>query len=341
MGFSTDETLLNSINLDSINQYRQFIDQIKPILMEEAGYEYTPTTKNAGFTGGGQAYKAIRATGYYSGKLSKENAAKQFGMTQDEFGKVATLAKQYHNLSYHRGGHPDIDTSMAALDKQISEFTVGSQKLQKTAAQLAKEAEMAEIEKQQMELTKAQAERQRKALAGEIETSPILQKQIQDEFNVFKENQARAGNVIVGDNIENAVGKGTAAIESLARFKDNATAAKQREIDSIVNQTPLYYQGLGISSDLTQTSPYQSDFGGLSSLSLSAMQPFQFNRQMNVYQAINSKNQSKKSGLGTALGGLAGAAGGYALGNYLMPGVGGMPGAQIGMGLGSGFGSLF
>jgi hypothetical protein len=39
MSFSTDENALNSINLDSVTQYKQFIEQLKPLMLDQSGYQ--------------------------------------------------------------------------------------------------------------------------------------------------------------------------------------------------------------------------------------------------------------------------------------------------------------
>lgn len=358
MGFSTDETLLNSINLDSINQYRQFIDQIRPILMQEAGYEEVDSMKSAGYSKGNEVFERVRATGYYDGKLDQGNAARQLGVSQSEFDKLQKLGKEYYNLEQRPVSRDMINSKnkevaklaketfgrLDAINKEVSSFQIGTKTLQKTAAQLAKEKEFAALQDQQLAITKAQADRQQKALAGEIETSPILQKQIQDEFNTFKENQARAGNVIMGDNIDNATGKGSAAIESLRAFKDNATAAKQREIQSIIQgETPLYYGGLGLAGNVRTAAP-NLPYGGLSSMSLSGMQPFQFDRQMNWNQQMaqmGSKSSSGKSGLLGSLGGSALGIGAAAMFPGTLGLTGALQGAQLGSLFGGGAGTLF
>lgn len=341
MGFSTNEQTLNNINLDSINQYRDFMSQIKPILLQESGYEEIAGTKALGFGDGRELYYTMKdlggVSGTSNGKVKAQTVADSMGVSLPEFEQLRTLAKDWYSSRTTAARTPEQLTEKAAKEKAINDkiagFQIGTKSLQKTATRLAQEKELQEVQKQQLELSKAQAERQRKALAGEIGPSDILTKGINDDFGAFKEAQARAGNVILGDDPFTAVGKGTAAIENLARFKDNAKAAMQREVQSIIQgETPLFYQGLGISGANTMRSPYSPDYGGLSSMSLAGQQPFQFNRQMDYnWAALNSsKSRSGKSGL---LGGLAGAG----IGGLL----GGPMGASVGFNIGQGTGQAF
>lgn len=337
MAFSTDETLLNSISLDSIRDYKMYIEQMRPIMLAESGFkEIDDPAYNEGLL---RAQDKVRLTqekiSYFRDQLSQ---------TQDK-NQIAILQKTINDLS-------DPANGQIALDKkELESFQANTPKmrLEKTPERVALEERFKKLEAEQLSLSEKQLKRQQDALEGKIETSPILQKAITDQFNQFKESQARAGNVIMGDDPFNAVAKGSAAQESLRAFQDNAKAEKQREIQAIVQgETPLTYGGLELASGLSGRRAYAMpgapDYAGATSLSLSGQQPFQFDRQMQYnYDAMNraSKTTSGKSGL---LGSMAGAGIGLGIA-AAFPGALPMTTAMGAMGMGSqfggGFGSLF
>lgn len=351
MGFTNDELLLNDINLDSIADYKKYLDQLRPILMEESGFKEITKATPLGIRF--EDYQKTVEQGYSAG-LSETEIANKLGVSRDEFKTLDQFRIKAGGLynqaeSYAAQARSSSNPSQkAALEAQAQSLyeqanaartelqttTFNRTSLEKTAERKALEDRYKKLEDEQLKLTELQSKRQQDAIQGKIETSPILQKQIQDEFNAFKESQARAGNIILGEDPFTAVGKGTAAENSLARFQDNAKAAKQREIESIVNQTPLYYQGLGISSGIGSPSqPGFPDISGVSQLSLSGQQPFQFNRQLEFQreQMMNQNTQNRKNRQSQLLGGglqlaatlpfmFAGPAGAAGAGSRMFPG---------------------
>lgn len=208
---------------------------------------------------------------------------------------------------------------------------------------------------QQNELLKKQLERQDKAVSStDIPVSEVLKKQIQDEFNRFKEAQARNGNVILGDDPTTAVAKGSAAQQALGVFQDNSKAAIQREREAVIQgEGALVQNGLNLSSGLTSgmldfaqpgmfageayrrstSLPTQPNFGAVPGITGSAMQPYQFQNQLQFnYDQLRSQRRG-----GSGKSGLFGALGGAAIGGL----VGGPMGASVGSQLGGAAGTLF
>jgi hypothetical protein len=344
MGFSTDEELLNSINLESITQYRDYINQLRPILLGDSGFSEVTTDiplqeglKNALPSQQNQHRRLTASVQELQGEIARREEA---GITTGMFG--TTEGRELgHGIG--RFSTTELKNILQRNTTELETLTgklTKSTKLEKTAERTAMEERYKKLEEQQLALNEAQFARQQAALKGEIATSPILEKEIKDEFAKFKESQARAGNIILGDDPFTAVGKGTAAENTLAKFQDNAKAAKQREIESIINQTPLAYGGMELASggygSRARSTPGAPDISGLSQLSLSGQQPFQFNRQMQMQQQMmNTGTKKQKSGLLTAGGGIGGAllAGSLSGWNPNM--------MQVGMGAGSALGSAF
>ena len=212
-----------------------------------------------------------------------------------------------------------------------------------------------ELEASQQEILGLQTERQRKALAGELEPSDALQTKIQEQYEQFKEAQGRRGNVILGDTLETATAKGTAAEQSLGRFQTTAESLREQERQAIISgENPLLQQGLALSSGLTGAAgqiglmgqflgatpaargalPQAADTGQLSNLFLGAQQPHQLQQQillqqqMQAQQASAASKQRQSGLLGAGIGALGSIAGGV-LGSFGGP-AGTMIGSQLG-----------
>jgi hypothetical protein len=383
MSFTDDETLLNNINLDSISQYKQFIDELKPLMLDQSGYSEVTDPKFA------EGLTPLQA------KLDRYN------QRLDEIPKqLAALAdKGTENWT-------DSDTSLYnALNKETSDITdpnngglvkinqqiaayksnTPQKRLDKTPERAALEkrfnslqdAELSALEEQvnyynsdegkklldnqrknvasQSALSAAQLQRQQDALDGKIGVSDVLSKQIQDQFNTFKEAQARNGNVIMGDSLDSAVAKGSSAQEALRAFQDNAKAAVQREKEAVIQgEGGITQQGLNLSSGLTAGSlqfgspgsftgrdpvynnamPGAPNYAGVSGMTASAAQPYQFQNQLQFnYDQLAAQRRGSGSGRSGLIGSMAGAG----IGGLLAAPTGGMS-IPMGMMLGSQFG---
>jgi len=326
MAFSNDEQLLNDINLSSIKEYAQFIAQLRPLLLQESGFT---EVSNPEFQQGLLERQA---------KVSSisQRIDDQLSAQKNSDGTPKFTREQIVNAINQS---PEIQAAIREVEAYKA--NTPAHRLEKTPERKALEERFKKLEEQQLALTEQQLERQQKALRGEIPMSETLKKQAADEFNVFKEQQARAGNIIIGDSYETAVGKGDAAIKNLSAYKDRVTAAKERELQAIIHgETPLAYGGFELASGATGSRAYSMpgfpDIGGLSQLTLGAQQPFQFNRQLQYnYDALQAqKSENKKNrraqmlsgglqlaamlpfafGGAGAAGAAGGAFGGYAIG---------------------------
>lgn len=380
MAFTNDQAILNGVNLDLVNQYQQYMNALQPLLMDQSGYtkvtspdNISQQTKDA--LSGAQNELDIYNRGR-AGNLSSPDEVTKFGqIIQKYYGGSPSNSNQWNDADANirnQIGQVISSTQNKANNEQVSYAMTPEakanqdaykklaatqlQQLQQQADYLNSDAYKQQVAQQQQisdyqqKNTLALMQRQQDALAGKIGTSPVLQKQINDAFQQFKEAQGKAGNIILGDSVDNAVGKGSAGTEALARFQDNVAAMKQRETESIINQTPLSLASAEASSSLLSglnlgnTGQYASttfnqaygtpqsvNYSGLSGLVSSAQQPYQFDASMYMQQqqmnnALQQQAAQRQSGL------LSGAMqlGGTLLGAYL----GGPVGAQIGQQVG-------
>lgn len=86
------------------------------------------------------------------------------------------------------------------------------------------------------EITRLQLDRFQKALNGELPVSEATKQQKEQDFKLFKEAQARAGNTITGDSVETASADSTPGIQSLENFRKTYALREDEEKRGIVNQ---------------------------------------------------------------------------------------------------------
>jgi len=385
MAFTNDQSVLNGINMDVINQYQQYMNALQPLLLDQSGYKKTLSETNIS-----EATKSKLAVSQKDLDIYNRGRANQL-TTPEETAQFSQIVQKYYGGSPQNSNQwNDADANIrnqlsqqiGVLQNQAENEKVGFeltpeakanqeaykslaatqlQQLQDQATYLNSPEYKAQLQQQQeianlqQKNTLALQKRQADALAGNIKTSPVLQKQINDNFQQFKEAQAKAGNIILGDSIENAVGKGSAATESLAAFQANADALKQQEIDNIINT------GTGLSINSAQASsglfsglnlgntgqfasttfnqaygtPQSPNYSGLSQLALAGQQPYQFDQQLYLQQqqmnnAIAQQNASRKSGLLSGGLQLAGTIGGAIIGGPAGAAVGGQLGSIVG-----------
>lgn len=386
MAFTNDQSNLNSMNLDLINQYMQSINALQPLMLQQSGYQKVTSPDNisqktsdslkqaqadlALFNKGvaGQKLTADESAQYlkvinqYSG-YSRWDNSNQWGDARD---KTTTGINQAINNLQNQSNNEQVGyqlTPEAKANQDAYKQLASTQlkQLQDQATYLNSDAYKAQVAQQQQisdlqqKNTLALQQKAQDALSGNYETSPILKKQISDSFQQFKDAQAKAGNIILGDSIDNAVGKGSAATESLAAFQNNVNASKQNEINAVINQQiPLSMSGAQASSallgglNLNNTGQYasttfnqaygtpaQPNYSGLSQMTLAAQQPYQFDQQLYMQQqqmnaAQQAQTMANRSGLLSGGMQLAGTIGGAFLGGPMGAGIGSQVGGQLG-----------
>lgn len=180
-------------------------------------------------------------------------------------------------------------------------------------------------EQQNFRNLQLQIDRQTRALEGTLPVSEGLEQRRAEEFRVFKEGQARRGNIISGDDSYTATANTTAGMQSLNSFNDTYKLAEDAERRGEIQTGQA---NIGSSLGL-MTSQQNVDFTQLSTLplrNLTALNPFtnqqgllqqrelvntQLASQQNLFsQQVRAQEKSD-------LLGLAGTIGGIGLGYYL------------------------
>jgi hypothetical protein len=288
-----------------------------------------------------QADPVLRATHERTteGLQKVMDALGQFGITKEQ----ALQAAPGEDFGFSTG-----DPNFVPLwIKQVKDFTKELGQIETkitTVREFAKSPELLEQEAiqreslaRQRELTQSILERQIAAQRGETELSPAREQQRQEEFETFKEAQARAGRIILGETPEEAVAKGTAAEQSLRRFQNQLEASRLAEREAVIGQAGQAFGAAQLAGGLAPgffqpaTLPTQPSLLGLQSLQ-TALQPFQFQQQM-ALQAAMLEEQKAASGR-SARSGLLGA--GIGAGGAI---VGGALGGPLGAALLGSFGS--
>jgi hypothetical protein len=373
MAFTNDEAALKGINLDMIQQYYDSINQLKPLMLDQSGY--TEKTRDLSFEDAlkkapkhvqdnYQEYNRLieQSQGYMDnwnptdpwGRMTINNENGTGVFTKDSLAAhIAKLKQDQQDLA--RG----VNTSEKYLEKtpeakaledrfkalQDSQLSALEQQMAylKTPEYQAQVDAQRKLEQQQQTIAQSQADRQMKALNGEIGVSDVLGSQLNESFAAFKEAEARNGNIVMGDSWDNATAKGTAANESLGRFQRTAKAQIQGERDAIIQgESPAYFQNMAVAGgnayggSQTGLGPlsgqaYQFATGGPgmpnylsgSQGALGGMQPYQFDQQMQMQQQMlefqkNQASKQYKSGLISGGAQLLGMGVGAASGPYGM-----------------------
>lgn len=86
-----------------------------------------------------------------------------------------------------------------------------------------------DVSRQNYDNLTLQLDRQGKALRGELPVSEGLSQNIAKEFEIFKENNARLGNQIIGDDPASATSNTTAGTQALKAFRDSVNLSKDTE----------------------------------------------------------------------------------------------------------------
>lgn len=193
----------------------------------------------------------------------------------------------------------------------------------KTADQVEKDQAYNSLLKNQNEVTNLQLDRQKKALAGDLPISEGTTQRKTQEWALFKEQMARAGNPVFGDSPEEAFSTSTAGTQALKAFNANWKLVEDSERrGEITTGASLLNQSIGLSSglrsDAIQTAGAIPDLGTGKLIPgyVGALQPYQFQRQgqFSANAANATANAQREAGMMSMVGNLAGSAAGlYAL----------------------------
>jgi len=209
------------------------------------------------------------------------------------------------------------------LTQQILKFSVTRSKFEKTEERLEQEKRAKEFRGKQEDILNLQAERQEKALRGELPVSEATQRAKQDQFEQFKEAQGRIGNVILGDTPDEAAARGTGAQQALEGFRERFQVAEEAERRGELSQGGALFQsalgqvpslGAGFAGTIPQiASPFGLQAINQASSPFFQQQSLDLQRFALQQQAQQGQRKSSKSGLFGGIGGLAGAGIGLAL----------------------------
>lgn len=346
---------------DNYNEYGRLLKSRSEILNQIDSGTRQGSVDGASFYVGPNGQIVVEEAGFGKGVFSRDTFNQNLmdlKSQQDDLVRGITTTEKYldktdEKKSLEQRFKALESAQLSALEEQLSYLNSPEYK-----GQVSKQRE---LERKQQDIAAAQADRRAKALAGEIGVSDVLGKRLQDEFTQFKESQARAGNIILGDTLEEAVGKGTASNQALERFKNNADMRIQAERDAIIQgETPFFFQDLATSGantygagnvspgsfvggayNFASGAPGMPNYLAGSQGALSGLQPYQFDAQLQLQRDMfNAQRRGGSSGRSGLIGGLAGAG----LGAAFAAPTGGMSmlaGAQLGGLFGSGAGTIF
>lgn len=163
--------------------------------------------------------------------------------------------------------------------------------------------------------------RQKQAMDGTLPISAALQQAQDLSFKSLQEDQSKAGNAIIGDNLDNAVAKTTSGNQALQALRTTYANAKNTEMNNVIqnqSQNPasygnLYMQSGGNANPGVGGAGYAANlYSSLTPMYNSAYQPYQAQQQGQFGADVNNANNTQ-SFYNSMLTGLLGA-GGAALG---------------------------
>lgn len=143
----------------------------------------------------------------------------------------------------------------AALNKYLDSLDTEDYKAYQKAQQ--------DLQAQQTQIALDQGERQKKALAGELPLSQgTIDRKAQD-FQLLKENLARGGNAIIGDDPGSAYSLSSPGSQALKEFNSRYSAIEGQERQGALDTgTSSYLQAVGLTGNLGK-----SDLGTVGQLS--------------------------------------------------------------------------
>lgn len=225
----------------------------------------------------------------------------------------------------------------------IGQTLLGYERTPEAIAAKTRQTELQELSdiatKRQFGLLELSAERQEKALRGELPLSEMSLARKQQEFSALKENLARAGSPIIGDTPETAYALSTAGTQSLEGFQKTWKLIEDAERRGEIAQgAGIYQSGLGLGANLSATGraaglaygatgaqgPLSGGTLGIAPYQFQAQQPYQFDRSLAwQMQQQNEANRAANRAGWAQLGGQLGSAALIAAGYYFGGPVGG------------------
>ena len=280
--------------------------------------------------------------------------------------------RQFSGL-YDANGNLNKDV-VASMQAKINEYQAQTDALSQQAYTNLMDSvkQTGQLDTVSNEIGLAEADRLKKALAGDYTASPGLVNQETRDFNLLKESAGQRGIKIEGDNLFNATSQSTAGNQLLADLRKNAESRRDIERNTIIDQatqanmnrlgfglqrnnqystmiTNPYSQSLGFVNAANQVGPqtllpnYSTVFSGYGDLA----NPYKQNREYNNmlsnanisanYNRDLSKYQNSQNMLGSLLG-IGGMIGGGILGAKLGGPTGAIIGAQAGQQAGQNLG---
>jgi len=366
----------DTINL--LNQFQQQVSELRPLVLEGSGFtEEIDQSKVSEKTKSeialreqeisrleSEGLSAAQAGGLRPGQTAEQRFEQILVQNRDELTQFKAAALREGGTLIKTPQRLEQEKALKELQTTQNEIAAKQAEVlkQRLTAQTGPEAQKAlkkqqELEEQFRDVTGQFIERQQKALAGELPVSQALTRQKQEQFNQFKEAQARQGNIILGNTPEEALAKGTGATAALSKFQERFGILEEQERRGvIVGENPLLQSALGQVGNigiqqfgLSQATPaafgqavgtqpgftgaapnLTGSFGGLLAGQQTLLQPFQSGIQT---------GGTGGGGISPFAGALSGAGLGATIGTQFSPGKGTLFGA-LGGSLIGGLGTL-
>ncbi len=332
-GPSADEQALQKQQLSLLQGQQQQMQAFSPLLASQYGYD-VGQQHSSDWTKTKQELESVRADLHkkvdagqdYSGTYNRmKELENQLANTREfdyTYTKNAQRAAEEEQAAAIRSREMGLTSkSYDLIEQQIADYE------KELAADRALEAEgklspKKQLEKDQLEISLLQAERQRKALQGELPVSEATSAAETKEFQLLKESMARSGNPIIGDSVEDAYSLTTSGAQNLDLFKKRFGLLKDQERRGEISQgAGIFNASYGIANagsetdyarlrDLTgmgsyaQTSnafrsgnPY-ADGAGLAGAYGGALQPYQQDRNMQWQSSMANADRSAQQQAG-------------------------------------------
>jgi len=305
-GPSSEETAINKKILDLLNKQERDMEVFKPILMDEYGIEEVMQDRpdfadlnnvqdymeRGGSFGSAAKDEQVRNTlqeytnswEKKQGLLSKLEEATQAGKTAE----ATQVQEELDQIEQFRQG---VRTDLSKLQTST---------LQLTAERKAENEQIGLLDKANREIALAKAERQKLALEGKIPISTGTSLRKQEQFSLLKEGASRMGHTIEGDAPESAVSDSTAGSQLLGEFNRTWGLLEDAERRGEISEGGAsFLNSYGAAKGTQVTGVPQTNYAGLVPQYVSALQPYQNNRNMQF--SANAATQQNKTQMASGL----------------------------------------